>query len=78
LKEPEFLWRYADFVLSHDQEVGVGIFTLRSAQDVNSDALKPDTVVNFLHQYPKAVVKYLEHLVIKQEIQVHLVIMSVK
>jgi hypothetical protein len=72
------LWRYADFVLSRDQEVGVGIFTLRSAQEMNSDALKPDTVVNYLHQYPKAVVKYLEHLVIKQEIQVHLVIMSVK
>lgn len=69
LKEPEFLWRYADFVLSRDQEVGVGIFTLQSAQDVNSDALKPDTIVNYLHQYPKAVVKYLEHLVIKQEIQ---------
>lgn len=72
------MWRYADFVLSRDQEVGVGIFTLRSAQEMNSDALKPDTVVNYLHQYPKAVVKYLEHLVIKQEIQVHLVIMSVK
>lgn len=72
------MWRYADFVLSRDQEVGVGIFTLRSAQEVNSDALKPDTVLNYLHQYPKAVVKYLEHLVIKQEIQVHLVIMSVK
>jgi hypothetical protein len=72
------VWRYADFVLSRDQEVGVGIFTLRSAQDVYSDALKPDTVVDYLHQYPKAVVKYLEHLVIKQKIQVHLVIMSIR
>lgn len=72
------MWRYADFVLSRDQEVGVGIFTLRSAQEVNPDALKPDTVLNYLHQYPKAVIKYLEHLVIKQEIQVHLVVMSIK
>jgi hypothetical protein len=70
LKEPELMWRYADFVLSRDQEVGVGIFTLRSAQDVNSDTVKPDMVVDYLHQYPKAVVKYLEHLVMKQEIQV--------
>lgn len=64
------MWRYADFVLSHDQEVGVGIFTLRSTQDVNLDTVKPDMVVDYLHQYPKAVVKYLEHLVMKQKIQV--------
>jgi hypothetical protein len=63
------MWRYADFVLSHDQDVGVGIFTLRS-QDANSDMLKPDVVVDYLHQYPKALIKYLEHLVMKQEIQV--------
>ncbi|XP_069694581.1 transforming growth factor-beta receptor-associated protein 1-like isoform X2 [Periplaneta americana] len=69
LKEPELLWRYADFVLSRDEEIGVGIFTLRSAHELSSDTMKPDSIVEYLHQYPKAVVKYLEHLVIKQDIQ---------
>lgn len=70
LKEPELMWRYADFVLSRDEEIGVGIFTLQSAQEVNATTMKPDTIVDYLHQYPKAVVKYLEHLVMKQKIQV--------
>jgi hypothetical protein len=70
LKEPELMWRYADFVLCRDQEVGVRIFTLRSDQEGSSDIMKPDMIVDYLHQYPKAVVKYLEHLVMKQEIQV--------
>lgn len=69
LKEPELMWRYADFVLSRDEEIGVGIFTLRSTSQPNSDTMKPDTIVDYLHQYPKAVVKYLEHLVLKQNIE---------
>jgi len=64
------MWRYADFVLCRDQEVGVGIFTLRSDRERSSDMMKPDMILDYLHQYPKAVVKYLEHLVMKQEIQV--------
>jgi len=64
------MWRYADFVLCRDQEVGVGIFTLRSDQERSSDVMKPELIMDYLHQYPKAVVKYLEHLVMKQEIQV--------
>lgn len=69
LKEPELMWRYADFVLCRDQEVGVRIFTLRSDQEGSSDTMKPDMIVDYLYQYPKALVKYLEHLVMKQEIQ---------
>jgi len=64
------MWRYADFVLCRDQEVGVGIFTLQSDQERSSDVMKPEMIMDYLHQYPKAVVKYLEHLVMKQEIQV--------
>jgi len=64
------MWRYADFVLCRDEEVGVGIFTLRSDHERSSDIMKPDMILDYLHQYPKAVVKYLEHLVMKQEIQV--------
>jgi hypothetical protein len=70
LKEPELMWRYADFVLCRDQDAGVGIFTLRSDQEGSSDKMKPDVIVDYLYQYPKALVKYLEHLVMKQEIQV--------
>ncbi|KAJ9595158.1 hypothetical protein L9F63_013516, partial [Diploptera punctata] len=69
LKEPELMWRYADFVLSQDEEIGVGIFTLRSTTQPSNDTMKPDTIVDYLHQYPKAVVKYLEHLVLKQNIE---------
>ena len=71
LKEPELMWRYADFVLSRDEEIGVGIFTLQSISQPISDVMKPDTIVDYLHQYPKAVVKYLEHLVLEKNIEVY-------
>ncbi|XP_066995580.2 transforming growth factor-beta receptor-associated protein 1 [Anabrus simplex] len=70
LKEYELVWRYADFVLDCDEEVGVRIFTLRSNEDFDSEAMKPDIVVDYLYRYPKAVILYLEHLVMVKNIQI--------
>ncbi|XP_046986370.1 transforming growth factor-beta receptor-associated protein 1-like isoform X1 [Schistocerca americana] len=70
LKDTDLIWRYADYVLSQDEEIGVGAFTLRS-QDTHQDgALKPDVVVEYLYRYPKAVIKYLEYIVLDKNLQV--------
>lgn len=70
LKEHDLVWRYADFVLSIDEVVGVGIFTLRDIEEADADAMKPDAVVDYLHKYPKAVVLFLEHLVMKKNVPI--------
>ncbi|GLH03240.1 Transforming growth factor-beta receptor-associated protein 1 [Gryllus bimaculatus] len=68
LKEHDLVWRYADFVLGIDEVVGVGIFTLRDNDDSSTDTMKPDTIIDYLHKYPKGVILYLEHLVLKENI----------
>lgn len=62
LNEPEVVWRFADFALERDQEMGVSIFTLRDSLDDTS--FQPDTVVDYLYRFPAAVMCYLEHLVL--------------
>ena len=48
------------------------IFTDRPAGEVPSDRLHPDTVIDYLNpvRYAKAVILYLEHLVIHRQINV--------
>ncbi|XP_063219763.1 transforming growth factor-beta receptor-associated protein 1-like isoform X2 [Bacillus rossius redtenbacheri] len=67
LVDHDLLWRYADFVLGQDEEKGVNIFVHRSEQKLED--LKPEMVVNFLHRFPRAELKYLEYLVFELKIQ---------
>nr|CAD7446145.1 unnamed protein product [Timema bartmani] len=69
LQDHELVWRYAEFVLSQNEELGVGIFTLRSDEDQKSQ-FKPDDIVDFLQNFPKAVIIYLEYLVLDKKCHV--------
>ena len=65
------IWRYADFVLDHDESQGVQLFN----SGENNRFLgteKEEKVAAFLSKYPKAHISYLEHLVIEQDSQVWL------
>nr|XP_023694938.1 transforming growth factor-beta receptor-associated protein 1-like isoform X1 [Paramormyrops kingsleyae] len=55
----KLLWKYADWILQRDQEVGVQIFTNRG----DSQESLSDEDLAFLTKYPKALELYLEHLV---------------
>ena len=44
------------------------IFTCRPTD--SSDGVTPDVIVDYLHNYPKAVVAYLKYLVFEQKLQV--------
>ncbi|CAG2062050.1 unnamed protein product [Timema podura] len=69
LQDHELVWRYAEFVLSQNEELGVVIFTLRSDEDQKSQ-FKPDDIVDFLQNFPKAVIIYLEYLVLDKKCHV--------
>ncbi|KAL4656550.1 transforming growth factor-beta receptor-associated protein 1 [Arapaima gigas] len=60
------VWKFADWALKKDQEVGVQIFTRRPA---GGSQVNPDDVIKYLHKYQQATVLFLEHLVLDQRIQ---------
>uniref|UniRef100_A0A8C3VPV6 Transforming growth factor beta receptor associated protein 1 n=1 Tax=Catagonus wagneri TaxID=51154 RepID=A0A8C3VPV6_9CETA len=66
--EPDLVWTYADWVLQKSQEVGVQIFTKRPL-DEQQGSFNPDDIITCLKKYPRALVKYLEHLVMDRRLQ---------
>ncbi|XP_019284037.1 transforming growth factor-beta receptor-associated protein 1 [Panthera pardus] len=66
--DQELVWKYADWVLQKSEEVGVQVFTRRPL-DEQQNSFNPDSIITCLKKYPKALVKYLEHLVIDRRLQ---------
>ncbi|KAI8520587.1 transforming growth factor, beta receptor associated protein 1 [Branchiostoma belcheri] len=69
LTDHELVWRYVDWALEKDQEQGVKIFTQRPADEPQTERMRPETIVDYLHRYPQAVVGYLEHLVFTRKLE---------
>ncbi|XP_042551451.1 transforming growth factor-beta receptor-associated protein 1 [Dipodomys spectabilis] len=65
----ELVWTYADWVLQKSEEIGVQVFTKRPLDDQQKTSFNPDDIISCLKKYPKALVKYLEHLVIDRNLQ---------
>lgn len=51
-------------------QVGVQIFTKRSLEEQEKNNINPDDIISCLNKYPKARVKYLEHVVLERKIEV--------
>lgn len=51
-------------------QIGVQIFTKRPLDEQQQTSFNPDNIISSLKKYPKALVKYLEHLVIDRRLQV--------
>ncbi|XP_058523434.1 transforming growth factor-beta receptor-associated protein 1 [Ochotona princeps] len=66
--DQQLVWTYADWVLQKSQEVGVQVFTKRPL-DEPQNSFNPDDIISCLKKYPKALVKYLEHLVVDRRLQ---------
>ncbi|KAM6386233.1 transforming growth factor-beta receptor-associated protein 1 isoform 1-T4 [Alca torda] len=49
--------------------VGVQIFTKRPWEEQEKNNINPDDIISCLNKYPKARVKYLEHLVLERKIE---------
>ncbi|XP_004686244.1 PREDICTED: transforming growth factor-beta receptor-associated protein 1 [Condylura cristata] len=66
--DQELVWKYADWVLQKSEEVGVKVFTKRPLDEQKS-SFNPNDIITCLKKYPKALVKYLEYLVVDQRLQ---------
>ncbi|XP_060043593.1 transforming growth factor-beta receptor-associated protein 1 isoform X2 [Erinaceus europaeus] len=67
--DQELVWKYADWVLQKSEEVGVQVFTKRPVEEQQQKSFNPNDIITCLKKYPKALVKYLEHLVTEQKLQ---------
>lgn len=69
LSDHDLVWKYVDWALERDQELSIKIFTERPSQEPPSERLRPDTVIDYLHRFPKAVITYLEYLVFQKKLE---------
>ncbi|XP_037662751.1 transforming growth factor-beta receptor-associated protein 1 [Choloepus didactylus] len=67
--DQELVWKYVDWVLQKSEEVGVQVFTKRPLDERQKNSFSPNDIIKCLKKYPKALVKYLEHLVIDRRLQ---------
>ncbi|XP_043926934.1 transforming growth factor-beta receptor-associated protein 1 [Protopterus annectens] len=65
----DMVWKYADWALQKNEEIGVHIFTKRPVSEQQVDGLNPEDIISYLHKYPKALISYLEYLVMERQIQ---------
>ncbi|ETE73866.1 Transforming growth factor-beta receptor-associated protein 1, partial [Ophiophagus hannah] len=65
----ELVWKYAEWILGHNEEVGVYIFTKRPLEDQEKNSFNPDDVIKCLKKYSVSLVKYLEYLVLEKRIK---------
>ncbi|KAG8197505.1 hypothetical protein JTE90_007243 [Oedothorax gibbosus] len=69
LSDHLLLWKYVEFVLERDQILGVRIFIDRPSSEPTSERLRPDYIVEYLHRYPVALLRYLEHIVFEKKLE---------
>ncbi|XP_063956642.1 transforming growth factor-beta receptor-associated protein 1-like isoform X1 [Lytechinus pictus] len=70
LSDHELVWRYVDWVMRKEPENATKIFTDRPENEPVSERMRPDVIIDYLHAYPTAVIRYLEHLVFVKKMEV--------
>ncbi|XP_072162816.1 transforming growth factor-beta receptor-associated protein 1-like [Diadema setosum] len=69
LMDHELVWRYVDWAMKKDPELAAKIFTDRPENEPSTERMRPDMIIDYLHAYPKAVIRYLEHLVFVKKME---------
>ncbi|KAL3842523.1 hypothetical protein ACJMK2_020527 [Sinanodonta woodiana] len=69
INDPELVWKYIDWALEKDQELSVKIFTERPSNEPPTERFRPETVIDYLHRFPKAVIAYLEYLIFQKKLE---------
>lgn len=70
LKDYQLLWNNLDWVMSKDRIKGVRIFTQRPKDELTSERMRPDLIIDYLTNYKEALTLYLEYLIYEKNIKV--------
>ncbi len=70
LKDYQLLWRNIDWVMNINQAVAIKIFTQREVDELASERMRPDNIIDYLMNYKEALILYLEYLIYEKNIKV--------
>ena len=76
LKDHQLLLSYIDWAMNIDQEKAVEIFTKRPTNELASERLRPDVIIERLVNYKEALVIFLEYLVYNKNIMVIILLLK--
>ena len=62
-KDHQLVWKYVDWSMQVNQAKAVEIFTKRSADELTSERMRIDTVLENIQSYKEALTVYLEYLI---------------
>lgn len=70
LEDMQIIWKYADWSMKVDQVKAVKIFTHRPSDELTNPRNRAENILDYLKNYKKALIIYLEHLVSTKHSQV--------
>ncbi len=69
-RDHQLVWKYVDWAMQVDQALAVEIFTKRSSDELASERMRVDVVLDNLQNYRLALTIYLEFLINVKNIKV--------
>jgi vacuolar protein sorting-associated protein 3 len=72
LNDHQLVWQYVDWAMSKQQSKAVEIFTKRSNDELTSERMRTETILEYLQNFKEALAIYLEHLIYTKNIKVRL------
>lgn len=76
LKEHQLVWQYVEWALKINQKKAVEIFTKRSADELTSERMRIDLILDNFQNYREAYLIYLEFLIYTKNIKVFIFTIS--
>ena len=69
LKDHQLVWKHVDWAMNKDQVKAVEIFTQRSADELSSERMRTDIVLENLSSFKTALTLYLEHVIFAKNVK---------
>ena len=69
LKDHQLVWKHLDWAMNKNEVKAVEIFTRRSADELTSERMRIDLILDYLKNYKTAMIIYLEYLVFQKNIK---------
>jgi hypothetical protein len=69
-KDHQLVWKYVDWAMLMDQKLAVEIFTKRSGDELTSERMRIEVILESLEKYKDALCLYLEYLINTKNLKV--------
>ena len=66
LNDHQLIWKHIDWAMNVDEMKAVEIFTKRANNEIISERMRTDTILDYLKNYRNALIIYLEYLIFEK------------